>query len=257
MDSCRNDCVKLAHRTWPAVEAELDAGVDGVILPLGATEQHGPHLPLDTDTRLAAALGQRIARRLGDMLVAPAIPVGPSGEHAPFSGTLSVTPATLQRLVEDAVASFDRQGFERVVILPGHGGSFPIVDAFYPKIARTAAVDVVAITGLRRYMDLLGEGLRKAGVKVDEPVGHAGASETAMMLTVAPDDVGEERPEGHTGPVSAAALFSQGLDTYAENGVLGDARPATAEVGETILTHLVDAHTAYIRDEFEALANQR
>lgn len=243
----------LADRSSSSIEALLDAGVDGVILPLGATEQHGPHLALDTDTRLATALARRIARRLDDTLVAPAVPLGPSTEHGGFPGTLSIRPGTLERVVSDVVDSLDRQGFERVVLLPGHGGSFPAIDAIYPELARKVDADVVAVTGLGRFLDLLQEGLREAGVEVDEPAGHAGAAETAMLLAIAPERVGDERPTGHTGPVSAAALFSHGVETYDENGVLGDARPATAEVGETLIEHLAEAHAGYVREEFRAL----
>ncbi|MFB6354590.1 MAG: creatininase family protein [Halobacteriales archaeon] len=248
----RRDGVMLADRSSSSVAALLEAGVDGVILPFGATEQHGPHLPLDTDTRLATELARRIARRLDDTLVAPAVPLGPSAEHGSFPGTLSLRPGTLERVVGDVVESLDRQGFERVVLLPGHGGSFPAIDAVYPELTRRTNADVVAVTGLGRFLDRLQEGLREAGVEVDEPAGHAGAAETAMLLAVAPELVGE-RPRGHTGPVSAAALFSRGVETYDENGVLGDARPATAEVGEALLEHLAQAYAAYVREEFRAL----
>jgi len=247
------NAVRLGELSWPAVAAAVEDGVDTVVVPLGATEQHGPHLPVDTDTRLATELAERVARRLGDALVAPAIPVGPSEEHASFPGTISVSPDTLDALLRDYVDSVERGGFERVVVLPGHGGSFPTVDAVFPGLARETDVDVVAVTGLQRYMDLLQDGLREAGVDVDEPVVHAGASETAMVLALAPDLVADDRPEGHTGAVSAAALFSEGIERYDEAGVLGDARPATAAVGETLLEHVATAHADYVRAEFDAL----
>jgi len=247
------DSVALADLSWPQIAAAMADGVDTAVLPLGATEQHGPHLPVDTDTRLATELAERIARRLGDALVAPAISVGPSAEHAAFPGTVSVSPDTLGALLRDYVDSFERQGFERVVVLPGHGGSFPTVDAAHPELARESDADVVAVTGLRRYMELLQGGLQAAGVDVDEPVVHAGASETAMVLAVAPDLVADDLPEGHTGEVSAAALFAEGIERYDEDGVLGDARPATAEVGETLLEHVAAAHADYVRQEFAAL----
>lgn len=247
------DPVALAERSWPEVAAALEDGATTVVVPLGATEQHGPHLPVDTDTRLATELAERVARRLGDALVAPAIPVGPSEEHASFPGTISVSPDTLDALLRDYVDSVERQGFERVVVLPGHGGSFPTVDAAFPELARETDVDVVAVTGLRHYMDLLQDGLRAAGVDVDEPVVHAGASETAMVLAVAPDLVGDDLPEGHTGDVSGAALFAEGVERYDEDGVLGDARPATAEVGESLLEYVAEAHADYVREAFAAL----
>ncbi|MFD1600372.1 creatininase family protein [Halobellus rarus] len=243
----------MAELTWPEVEGALEDGIDTVILPLGATEQHGPHLPLETDTRIATAIAKRVAHRLGDALVSPAVPVGPSEEHTGFPGTVSISPDTLTSLLRDHVSSFEAQGFERVVILPGHGGCFPVIDAAYPELTRTTEIDVVAVTGLQRFMNLLQEGLAAAGIDVDEPVVHAGASETAMLLAIEPSLVVDDLPEGHTGTVSAAALFTRGVEVYDKNGVLGDARPATAAAGETILEHVAEAHTSYIRDEFREL----
>lgn len=242
------DRTRLGQVPWPA----LENGVDTVVLPLGSTEQHGPHLPLDTDTRIATALAERIATRLGTAVVAPSIPVGPSMEHAGFPGTISISPDTLEQLLREYVESFERSGFRRVIIVPGHGGSFPVVERAFPELARTTDIDVIAITDLQWYMDLLQEGLHRADVDVDEPVVHAGASETALMLTLAPDLVGPDRPQGHTGPVSAATLYSEGIETYDENGVLGDAREATADVGNALLEVVTDAYYEYIQAEIEA-----
>lgn len=253
------DCpsVHLADQTWPDIEQALADGFDTVVLPLGATEQHGPHLPTGTDTLLAVELAERIARRLGNALVAPAIPVGPSEEHSSFPGTVSISTATVQRLLWDYVDSLAQQGFDRVVVLPGHGGWFPVVQAVYPELAAEVAVDVVTVGSLQRYLEILSEGLDAAGISVEEPVGHAGASETSMLLAIAADAVADERPRGHEGTVSAAALFSDGIETYDADGVLGDARPASADAGETILEHVVEAHLGTIRAEFRELERHR
>ncbi|OTF01740.1 creatininase family protein [Halorubrum sp. SD683] len=252
MGETQPERVTVAEMSWPEVETALRAGQATVILPLGATEQHGPHLPLGTDTRLATALAERVARRLGDALVAPPVPVGPSEEHTGFPGTISISPETLTDLLREYVASFDAQGFERVVILPGHGGWFPVVDDVAPELSRTVEADVVAVTGLQRYMELLQEGLTAAGIDVDEPVVHAGASETAMLLALEPSLVNGPLPDGHTGPVSETTLFAEGIEAYDEDGVLGDARPATADAGEVLLEHVATAHAEYVRAELDA-----
>lgn len=253
MEDLELEQVTLSELKWPEIEATLQEGTDTIILPLGATEQHGPHLPLDTDTRLATALAKRVAHRLGNTLVAPAVPVGPSEEHTGFPGTISISPDTLTNLLRDYVSSFGAEGFERVVILPGHGGWFPIVEAAYPELTRAGEIKVVAVTGLQQYLDLLQEGLKVAGVDVDEPVVHAGASETSMLLALDSSLVGDKLPEGHTGTVSAATLYEEGIETYDENGVLGDAQPATAGAGEILLEHVAIAHTEFIREEFHEL----
>lgn len=253
MSSTQPSSVKLENFTWPELADAIENGVNTVIIPLGATEQHGPHLPLNTDTRLATAIAERVAKRLERTLVAPAIPIGPSTEHAGFPGTISITPKTLERLVQEQVASFAEQGFGRIVLLPGHGGSFPIIETAYPDLVEETDAEIVAITELNRYVNLLKTGLEAAGIDIDEPAPHAGASETAMLLAVAPEAVRDERPTGHTGSVSLAKLFSEGVETYAENGVLGDAREATVEAGKTVLEVLVDGYTEFIRSEFTAL----
>lgn len=252
MDNSENDT--LAERTWHDVETAIDAGKTTVIVPIGATEQHGPHLPLRTDTTIGEAIAKRLANRLGDALVGPAIPFGPSDEHEGFPGTVSISSQTLRSLLKEYVASLERSGFERVVLVPSHGGSFATVAAVHPEIARSCGVDIVAIADLDRYLELLNEGLDRAGIDHREPVVHAGAVETAVMLAVNPDAVRTEcAPEGYDGSVSAAKLYRDGIEIYSELGVLGDARPATADVGETILEHVVDAYAAFVRDEFAAL----
>ncbi|MFW5955965.1 MAG: creatininase family protein [Halorhabdus sp.] len=256
MENDETEQVILSEMRSPEIETALEDGVDTVILPLGATEQHGPHLPLGTDTRLATALAERVAHRLGDALVAPALPIGPSEEHTGFPGTISPSVDTLTRLLRDTVSSFEAQGFERVVILPGHGGWFPVVDAAYPELARETTIDVIAVSGVERFMDLLQEGLEAAGIDVDEPVVHAGASETALLLAIDPDLVSDEFPRGHTGPVSATTLFSEGIEAYDENGVLGDPRKATSAAGEVILEHVAKSHAEYVRAEVRELRDR-
>lgn len=257
MDADEANTVQLTNCSWRDVETAITDGTDTIIVPLGATEQHGPHLPVDTDTRLGIAIAVRVAHRLGDTLVAPRVPFGPSDEHLSFPGTISISVDTARQLVGDVVASLENHGFERVVLLPGHGGWFPVLASLYPRLSRDTTCDLVAISELQWYMELLETGLEAAGVDVDEPVVHAGASETAMLLALDPDCVGEDQQAGHTGHVSAAALFANGIETYDENGVLGDPRPATAAVGDALLEHLTTAYTRYIRKEFAALDESR
>lgn len=248
------DSVLLSATTWTEVEAALEAGPVTVIVPLGATEQHGPHLPLGTDTVMAVELARRVAQRLENALVAPPIPVGPSTEHGSFPGTLSIPPQLLESLLKEYVYSLERHGVDRVVLLPAHGSSFPVVNAFFPSLAADTDLDLVAVANLDRYLELLNEGLEVSDVDVREPVVHAGATETAMLLALDPEAVREdELTAGHEGPISPARLFEHGIETYAPNGVLGDPRAATAEAGETILECVVDAYVGFVREEFRAL----
>jgi creatinine amidohydrolase len=110
--------VRLGAVAWP----QLDGGAPPiVVIPLGATEQHGPHLPLETDTVIAAALAEAVAARRADVIAAPALPFGASDEHAGFPGTLSLG----QEALEAAVVALARsaEGFAGVILLSWHGGN--------------------------------------------------------------------------------------------------------------------------------------
>lgn len=253
----RTDATALADCTWRDVEDAIDAGRTTGIVPIGATEQHGPHLPLRTDVTIGEAIAERLATRLEGALVGPPVPFGPSDEHDAFPGTISISPRTLQILLEEYVESLEQSGFERVVLLPSHGGNFSVVAAVAPELTRSVEADIVAIGDLNWYLELLNEGLERSAIEHREPVVHAGAIETAILLAVDPDAVRTERAsEGYDGPVSASVLYRDGIDAYAPNGVLGDPRPATAEAGESILEHIADAYAAFVEDEFAALGDR-
>src|SRR3954447_14338918 len=111
---------QLADLTWPAVASHAAAG-SILAVPLGSTEQHGPHLPLSTDTDVAVALAGRLAAARSDVLVAPLLPYGSAGEHAAFPGTLSIGAAALELVVVELVRSAG--AFAGVVLVSGHGGN--------------------------------------------------------------------------------------------------------------------------------------
>jgi creatinine amidohydrolase/Fe(II)-dependent formamide hydrolase-like protein len=116
------NALRLAELTWPDVAQAVAAGVTTVILPLGATEQHGSHLPLGTDTCRAAALAERLAERL-PVLVAPVIPISCSDEHSGFAGLLSLEAETLAAVIVDCVRRMVAWGMRRLVVLSAHGGN--------------------------------------------------------------------------------------------------------------------------------------
>ena len=213
------DTSELAAHAWP------DVGPPGTALlavPLGSLEQHGPHLPLDTDTRIATALAQGLADARPDVVVAPALPYGASGEHAGFAGTLSLGTDALATAVVELVRSADH--FAGVVLVNGHGGN---LDAL-----RSAAS---TLTGEARRVLVWGP---------SDPDGdaHAGRTETSLMLALDPAVVRLERAEpGATAPVSElmGALRAGGVASVAPNGVLGDPTGADAADGAERLAHLV------------------
>ena len=245
--------VRLSEHTWPEIKAALDDGTTTAIVAVGSVEQHGPHLPVIMDTLAGDELSRRIAVRLGDALAAPTIRPGCSGHHMAFPGTITIPPETLMDLVRGYCESLDEHGFEHLVLVPTHGGNFAPVNTVAPEIAREIDASVIAIADLDENMRLMNEGLREAGVEYEEPVIHAGAAETAIVLAVNEGLVRtDELAVGHEGEVSASRLLSEGFDAISENGVLGDPREGTAEAGEAILERITTAYAERIEVERDA-----
>ncbi|MBP8209447.1 MAG: mycofactocin biosynthesis peptidyl-dipeptidase MftE, partial [Ilumatobacteraceae bacterium] len=194
-----------------------------LVVPIGACEQHGPHLPLDTDTRIAVALAQSLADKYdeGDLLVTPALGITASGEHASFPGTLSIGAAVMEQVIIELVRSADWSA--GVVLVNGHGGN---------RVAVEQAVRV-----------LHAEQRRVLAWWPNIPGGdaHAGDTETSMMLALAPDLVRMHRAEvGNTEPLANLLdeMLEGGVRAVSANGVLGDPRHASATHGRNTLTRL-------------------
>jgi len=195
-------------------------------VPLGSCEQHGPHLPLDTDTRIAVALADRLASVRPNILVAPALAYGASGEHAGFEGTLSIGQAALELVIVELVRSAD--AFDGVVLVNGHGGNAEAV---------ARAVGVSTSDG-RRVLSWAPSIDPSSGADA-----HAGRTETSALLALAPSTVRLDlaRP-GATAPLPGLMdeLRAGGVQAVAANGVLGDPTDASAAEGVALLRTLAD-----------------
>jgi creatinine amidohydrolase len=208
---------------WPWTEATRHSGPDAVLLvPLGSTEQHGPHLPVTTDTDIATALAERAAEQDDRLIVAPPLSYGSSGEHQGFAGTLSIgLEATELMLVElGRSASLD---FGRVVVISAHGGN--------------------AVAVSRAMERLAGEGHPVVAWSPKwKGDAHAGRTETSLMLAIAPERVrmeaaeaGEQRSLVQLLP----RLQHEGVRSVSANGVLGDPAGAHADEGRQLLAGAV------------------
>ena len=198
-------------------------------VPVGSLEQHGPHLPLDTDTRIARALAEALAARRDDVVVGPAIAYGASGEHAGFAGTLSLGTAALTTALIELGRSAD--AFAGVVLVNGHGGNHAALQA------------ATALLG--------DEGRTVVAWSPSIPGGdaHAGRTETSLLLHLDPDAVRTDRAEpGDRRPLDEVMgeLRAGGVARVSPNGVLGDPTGATAEEGGALMARLVDQLVAAV-----------
>ncbi len=205
-----------------AVGPDLAEDRPVLLQPLGSCEQHGPHLPLDTDARIAEAIAHRVAKTTPGVIVGPVLAYGASGEHAGFPGTLSIGTAALTQVLVELVRDADRD-FSGVLVLNAHGGN---VDALHAADEQSTR-----------------EGRRLCVWHATVPGGdaHAGRTETSLLLALAPHLVRPARDAGALDPLRTLlpALRSGGVRAVSGNGVLGDPRGASSAEGHLLLDQLV------------------
>ena len=227
----------LGELSWPEAGRRLQE-VDVALLPVGAIEQHGPHLPLDTDAFDADYLARRVAEACSDPkpLVLPLVPYGVSYHHDDFPGTISVSNEALSRLIYDIGMSCARNKVTKLVIINGHGGNTATLQFAAQMINRDAHIFTCVDTGETSDVDL------DELCDTDNDV-HAGEIETATSLAIRPDLVDMDAAESFVPSFSSRYLdftTKRSVEWYARTsqisptGVLGDPTRATAEKGEEI-----------------------
>jgi len=252
---------RLASMTWPEVAGVCSTTV--LVVPVGSTEQHGPHLPLSTDTDIAVALANRLAAARPDVVVAPAVPYGSSGEHAGFPGTLSIGQEALELLLVELGRSAD--AFAGIVYVSAHGGNAAALARAVARLRRegrrAAGWSPRAVPG-RFPADRTGPTEPTGSTRPTEETGptglgrldaHAGFTETSVLMALAPDAVRHEAAEpGAAGRIDQImpALRSRGVAAISPNGVLGDPTGASAAVGR----QLVDAWLTDLLAAVEGMA---
>jgi creatinine amidohydrolase len=240
--------------TWPECERQLLGGNCTAVLALGSTEQHGPHLPLATDTWIAQWLSRRVVSQIPGAVQLPVLSLGCAEEHAAFPGTLSLTPATFERVVGDVLSSLAKQGFRRTFVFSAHGGNLSPLCA-----SRDVFVRLAAPMSLTIYDDhtLLWERLARSGqefgVSAEEQGLHAGELETSILRAFAPEFVRLDRAEpgllvsDGTGP----SLFYPSLRDHAPDGVVGDPTRADASRAEAYLEAWVEELVRFHRSRVD------
>jgi mycofactocin precursor peptide peptidase len=213
---------ELATRTWREAAAHERRAV---VVPVGSIEQHGPHLPLDTDTRIAVAVARGLAAGRAGVALAPAISLGASGEHAAFPGTLSIGTAALTELLVELGRDVTRD-WSALLLVNAHGGNRDAVSAALAHL-RDEARPCAVFHAAPRTGDA-----------------HAGRTETAILLHLDPSLVHLESAEpGECRPVGElmARLSRDGVGSVSPNGVLGDPGGATAAEGRALLQEIIAA----------------
>lgn len=230
--------MRLADATWTDADAS-DAEV--ALLPVGSTEQHGPHAPLATDTLNAVAVAEAAADAHDDpLVVTPVIHVGVSEEHRQFTGTLWVSPDTFRDYVREVVGSLASHGWQRVIVVNGHGGNVPALGEVTATISRHDDAYAVPFT----WFD---------AIDADD-MGHAGPVETAFLRHTNSDLVREDRIEDARdgaadgwGDWTSRVNLAHDTIEFTDNGVVGDPgtddsdSPGSAERGEQLLSDATDA----------------
>lgn len=240
------DQLRLELMSFRDVATALENGYSTILIPCGAVEQHGPHLPLSMDADHAEALAQKLAQKLGRTLIAPTIKLGCSAHHLAFPGTISLRAETFEAVCMDCCTSLARHGFKQILLFSGHIGNFPGFKNMLPRLRQAVPPDVV----INAFSDSLGwiekwrDAVETAGGDPNAVGGHADIAETSLMMVIRPESVRLDRFEvGRLGGLSEEQLrsmWANGIKSVTANGILGNPIGSTARIGEQCLDAIVD-----------------
>jgi creatinine amidohydrolase/Fe(II)-dependent formamide hydrolase-like protein len=238
------DTVEMADMTWPEVGAALEAGWRTVIVPSGGIEQNGPHMILTKHDHIVRWAARRIARELGRTLVAPVVSFVPQGNWEPptnnmaFPGTIGITPAAYEALLEGIVRSLRAAGFRAICLIADHGESQAPQSALASRLDAAWRASGVRVLHIASYYTAASEQeawLKTRGETAASIGFHAGLADTSELMAAHPAGVDLSRLDGRRGGALAAL------------GASGDPSRASAERGEAILLLRVAAAVAEIR----------
>lgn len=235
----------IEDMTSPELQARVAAGSTTVLVPIGGTEQNGPHMVLGKHNVRARALAGQIAQRLGNAVVAPVIAYVPEGSieppvaHMRFAGTISIPDAAFEAMLEGTARSFKQHGFRDVVFLGDHGGYQQSEERVAAKLNKAWAKDPSCrVTALGAYYRVTQSdyvaALKQRGFSEAEIGTHAGLADTALTLAIDPHLVRTE-------------VMAQGFKPGAHNGVTGDPRRASADLGQIGVQQIVESSATAIR----------
>jgi creatinine amidohydrolase len=229
----------MDQMTSPEIKEELAQGRDTVVMGFGSHEQHGPHLPVGTDSFLADALSLSLAEELDAFLVPP-MRLGCSEHHMAFAGTITLTKETFKAMVKEVLSSICTHGFKRIILLPTHGGNFAPLEEVVNEFSAPEGVAILAYTDLEGLVSCWKNMALKRGVTLEESGAHAGENEASAMLYLHPQMVRMDLAQpGFVGDHDEAiAKVFKGIENVHPLGVIGDPKKAEAQAGEEYMKGL-------------------
>lgn len=224
---------------------------DLAIIPVGSIEQHGPHLPVITDWRIATALGEGVADKTGGFLI-PALPISTCREQMGKKGSVWMNHDTFYHMMMDIVMSLKEQGFKRICFLQCHGGIFimtPLVrelNARFNPDLMVAKIDICDI-----FPMLYKEGIMETNTEL-----HAGECETSLMMYLEPETVHMDKAIDFVPTAARSALTYGSIFRVTETGVWGEPSKASAEKGKLMMERAVEYAITEMNEAFEFMSKK-
>ena len=240
----------IPYMNWVDIKEKIDSGINTIVLPMGATEQHGRHAPLGTDSFIALEMSVRIAQII-NALVAPTLTIGYSPQHMSFSGSMTLSVDTFRRLVSEMVESLMKHRLKKFIFLNAHGGNSSPTDITAKDLKHKYGEDiqlmVVDMIGIQNSPELKEKVEKELGEKLSEPWGaHAGEQESSAVMFFDEELVDKKRisvpfiPEEYLrisrDPDVHTIIFN--LSKYTDTGTWGDASNASAKQGDLFYKYL-------------------
>ena len=245
--------LRMEEMNWVDIKEAINDGFKTVIIGVGSTEQHGPHLPTQTDALIADVIVNLIAQKLKNALQAQTIRVGCSDHHLPFPGTISLRKSTLKAIIHDYAESLQKHGFENIIFIPTHGGNFnPIKEAVEEAQEKHPKIKIFGFTDLMGFVGAHNKIASDFNITKEVAGAHAGEVETSQILALAENLVEKERIQpgylGVLGEEEIEILFKKGMPSLTEIGVIGDPTKASKKKGKVYIEKIAEFLTDEIKE---------
>ena len=245
--------IRMEEMNWVDIGDAIKSGFTTVVIGIGSTEQHGPHLPTHTDTIIGDILANKIALKLGNALQAQTIRVGCSDHHLSFPGTISLKKDTLKAIIFDYVRSLSKHGFQNMILIPSHGGNVKAIQEAVKELQSDYQdINIIGYTDILKFIMYEWQIANEFGITNEEAGAHAGEVETSQVLAIAENQVRKERfKPGYMGALSPEIeklMNEKGISALSEIGIIGDPTHADIEKGKIYIEKLAENLTKDIKE---------